>query len=224
LSKQHKELHHPYLLDTEPLYADAAQVVINKYGNGKEYGWDVRSNVIGKAEIKGGEIIVNAYSITLSPEQYLEKRNEVLKDLFPTAKDMPGARDLTSHFKWGCKLPIAVATSSHKSSLELKLTLHKEWFQKDISLIIPGDDPRVKNGKPAPDIYLIAAKELGVMPSECIVFEDAISGVQAAKAAGMTVVAVPDPNLSRTEFQKISDLVIDSLDKFPFEEFGFSSP
>jgi HAD superfamily hydrolase (TIGR01509 family) len=53
--------------------------------------------------------------------------------------------------------------------------------------IITGDHPDIKQGKPAPDIFLAAAKKLNVDPKKCIVFEDSPSGVQAGRAAGMFV-------------------------------------
>jgi beta-phosphoglucomutase-like phosphatase (HAD superfamily) len=83
-----------------------------------------------------------------------------------------------------------------------------------MSTIVCGDDPAVKHGKPAPDIYLEAAHRLGVDPSECLVFEDAMSGVQAAKAAGCRVVAVPDPRMNKTIFEDVADVVLDSLSQF----------
>lgn len=57
----------------------------------------------------------------------------------------------------------------------------------------------MKNGKPAPDPFLRAAELLGVPPAECLVFEDAVAGVQAGKAAGMRTVAVPDLRLWNAE-------------------------
>ncbi len=76
---------------------------------------------------------------------------------------------------------IALASSSNPARIDLflnKLGL-VHYFEK----IVSGDD--VKNGKPAPDCYLLAAKNLGVKPSDCVVIEDATFGVRAAKAAGM---------------------------------------
>ena len=83
--------------------------------------------------------------------------------------------------------------------------------------IVVGDDPAIEKGKPAPDIYLLAAQRLGVDPQECIVFEDGMPGVQAGKAAGCFVVAVPDPRFKddeRQQFEKEADLVLDDLTQF----------
>ena len=65
-----------------------------------------------------------------------------------------------------------------------KRTHHERHLFEHIDVIVTGDDPAVKNGKPAPDIYLEAARRLGVDPAECLVFEDALSGVKSGKAAG----------------------------------------
>ena len=91
--------------------------------------------------------------------------------------------------------------------------------------IVAGDDPAVKNGKPAPDIYLEAARRLGVDPKECLVFEDALSGVRSGKAAGCQVVAIPDSRFSKEEkdkFRNEADQVVDNLWQFNGNPFGLS--
>ena len=65
----------------------------------------------------------------------------------------------------------------------------------------------MKEGKPAPDIFLLAAKRLGVDPAECLVFEDAPTGTEAALAAGMSVVVVPDPNMDHCHYKNASQII-----------------
>ena len=77
----------------------------------------------------------------------------------------------------------------------------------------------MKHGKPAPDIFLLAAKRLGVEPAECLVFEDAPSGTEAAIAAGMSVVVVPHPEMDCNYFKNASQ-IIPSLNDFEPEPWG----
>ena len=89
---------------------------------------------------------------------------------------------------------------------------HTQWFQIFDDVIL-GDDPEISQGKPAPDIFLLAAKRLGVAPENCLVFEDSLAGMKAAKVAGMSVVVVPDPVFARELFQD-ADRVLNSLTEF----------
>mmetsp|Transcript_23586 Transcript_23586/g.54881 ORF Transcript_23586/g.54881 Transcript_23586/m.54881 type:complete len:102 (-) Transcript_23586:1038-1343(-) len=89
-----------------------------------------------------------------------------------------------------------------------------------MKVIVAGDDPSVKVGKPAPDIYIEAAKRLDVDPANCLVFEDALSGAQAGKAAGCFVVAVPDPRMQHSVFDGIADEVLDGLSDFDGSSWG----
>ena len=85
-------------------------------------------------------------------------------------------------------VPMALATSTSEASVAryMGLTGYGSYFDK----IVTGN--RVTNGKPAPDIFLLAAKELGVEPANCLVIEDSPNGVRAGHAAGMRVIMVPD--------------------------------
>ena len=136
-----------------------------------------------------------------------------------------GAAELVDNL-YRRKLPLAIATSSKYESVKLKRQQHEDMFAK-IHHIVATDDPAVTNGKPAPDIYLEAARRINVDPTECIVFEDGLPGVKAGKAAGCFVVVVPDQRLSEAErvtFEQQADLVLDSLSDFDFATVKFSSP
>jgi HAD superfamily hydrolase (TIGR01509 family) len=103
-------------------------------------------------------------------------------------------------------IPRAVATSGHRHYAQLALrTLGvADRFQA----LATGDE--VARGKPAPDIFLLAAERLGVQPTGCLVLEDSHLGVAAAKAAGMRAVAVPNPRIPAAQFSE-ADYVFDSL-------------
>ena len=64
----------------------------------------------------------------------------------------------------------------------MKTVNHQQWL-KLLEIFVLGDDPEIKQGKPAPDIFLLAAKRLGANPSQCLVFEDSLAGMKAAIAA-----------------------------------------
>lgn len=211
------------LLDTEPVYEEASQKVINEFGNGAHYDWDVREKVVGAPEMVGAKVMTEAYQMRLTPEEYLKERNIRLWDGFAVCKPMPGAKEITHKLKHEYGLKVAVATSSWKESFDQKLKSHHEWFKEDVDVCITGDDKRITKGKPDPDIFLVAAKELGVDPSECIVFEDAITGVKAGLATGApVVVGVPYPyfrkqmeELPRDE-SKTKLVILDSLADFDY--------
>ena len=113
---------------------------------------------------------------------------ERVKDkLFRCVPVKKGVHEILDYFKEK-EFRVAVASSSAVSQIEsnLKTAGVREYFSK----IVSGTE--VKQGKPAPDIFLLAAKRIDLEPEECFVFEDSANGIKAGKAAGCITVMVPD--------------------------------
>ena len=203
------------LLDTEGIYTEVTQQIVGEYG--KVFDWSIKKKIIGRRSIQAAEIIVESLDLPISPQDYLDSRKDVLLEKFKDTAALPGAKEMTTHFfKLG--IPQALATSSSSPMFEAKFEKHKKWFSQ-FSQIVRGDDPELKEGKPAPDIFLLAAKRVGVDPAECLVFEDAPTGTEAALAAGMSVVVVPDPNMDHSHYKNATQ-IISSLKDFDPEYWG----
>jgi len=168
------------LVDSEPLSAIAHQRVFKKHGI--DISIDVFRRCIG---MKQKDILVLLHSITgfmlpeaNIPEIWVETKGLLAKQLRPT-KDFPGfIRDL--------KLKRCVASSSsiERIHYSLALTGLAQYFSEATVF----SSSMVKNGKPAPDLFLHAAEKCGVPAARCLVIEDSEYGVQAATAAGMKVI------------------------------------
>ena len=135
-------------------------------------------------------------------------------DLVPARLEaFPGVDTLLSSCR-AAGLLIAVASSADQ--IKVNANLQKIGLpEKFWEAVVWGED--VKNKKPAPDIFLLAADRLGVKPNECTVVEDAVNGVQAAQAAGMRCIAVahtfPVDQLRAADLvrEKISDILLSDL-------------
>ena len=184
------------LLDTEPLYTRATQEIVGEFG--KVFDWSVKGDMIGRSAMDGARYLVSTLDVPLAPEEYLARRKPILERLFAEAQEIPGARAFVEalHERG---IPLAVATSS-EVSLYRRKTAHHAWFRL-FDAVVCGDDPRIGALKPAPDIFLVVAKELGAAPERCLVIEDSLAGVEAALAAGMRVIALPDSHMDRTRYQ-----------------------
>lgn len=118
-------------------------------------------------------------------------------------------------FLEGCKkknIKLGIATSNSRELAENILNVHQ--IRKYFSSILTGSE--IIKGKPAPDIYLAAARELKVNPENCLVFEDIIPGIKAGKNAGMKVCAVEDAYsiAERTQKSALADYYIDDYYDF----------
>ena len=203
------------LLDTESFYTRVSQTIAARYG--KVYDWSLKSRMMGQRAADSAKLFTESLNLPITPEEYLAVRTPMLEELFPQAEPMPGAFRLTQHLHHHA-VPQAVATSSNRRHFELKSSRHRSWFSI-FDCVVIGDDPAVRRGKPAPDMFLLAAERIGTPPAACLVFEDALVGVDAACAAGMPVIAVPDPHLS-PELFGAADQVLRSLDEFDPAAWG----
>lgn len=122
-------------------------------------------------------------------QQILPRIDELLLDLYETrgVPIKPGLFTLLDYLHQN-EHPIGLATSTIRRLAEP--VLQQAGVNSYFRAMVFGD--MVKNGKPAPDIYLLAAEKLNAKPSRCLVLEDSIAGVQAAASAGMRAIMVPD--------------------------------
>ena len=184
------------LLDTEPLYTEAVAGVAARFG--KVYDWTVKAECIGRGTLEAASIIVTALALPLTPLELIRERDRILIGLFATARAIPGAEAFTRAL--GLRgIPMAIATSTEARLYETKAAPHRAWLSS-FDAVVCGDDARVGRPKPAPDIFLAAADSLGAEPSDCVVFEDSPFGMAGALAAGMRVVALPDPAMDRARY------------------------
>ncbi|GDY20615.1 2-deoxyglucose-6-phosphatase [Verrucomicrobiota bacterium] len=173
------------LTDSEPLINQAAVAMF------RELGLPVQPEdflpFVGTGEDRYIGGVAEKYGFPLDGPAAKKRTYEIYLELVPRAlKGFPGAHVLVKNCRLA-DLKVAVASSADLVKIEANLR-QIELDPASWDAIVTGED--VANKKPAPDIFLAAAAKLGVPPAACVVIEDAVNGVQAAKAAGMRCVAV----------------------------------
>jgi hypothetical protein len=183
----------------------------------KEYGVNITFQqyypLIG---MKSADMVLHFLNLDgLKANYALTKKMEYFDELLDIKgiNVFPNTEDVLKFFKEK-SIPLALATSSRKR--KMKRVMLDTGFVNYFDAFVTGEE--VINGKPHPDMFLLAAQRLSVDPSNCLVFEDAINGVIAAKSAGMKCVAVtnthPESDLS------IADLVINNFSQVTEREIS----
>ena len=149
---------------------------------------DLQYDLEGMSFTETAEYFKKRFSLPVSVDEIKQIWQEMAMDAY--SHDVllkPGAREFVLFLKEQ-NIRMAVASSNTYELIDAVLRNHgiRECFDRIITSC------QVKKGKPAPDVYLEAARSLNVPPSRCLVFEDIIPGIQAGKNAGMTVCAVED--------------------------------
>lgn len=216
------------LLDMDGLMIDSDKVISRSYETVlREHGKTPVLNSYGVVHTPGLNATDNwrnlakVYGIDTGIEELADRKNRLHAEYLKRGVNaMPGLLNLLSMFSEH-RIKMAIASSSKRDLVD-QVTRHLKISQYFNAIVAGGE---VSNGKPAPDIFLEAATKLGVNPLECVVLEDAIDGVRAAKAAKMTCIAVPSrANLNNTDFQ-IADIVLPSLEQVSWDVIkNLSSP
>ncbi|MDE2026067.1 MAG: HAD family phosphatase [Patescibacteria group bacterium] len=200
------------IIETESLQSKAYEQIIREYG--KEPIFE-DNGLVHKVGLRGDDAwktVLNKHDLTGDIEQLRSRKRELYleilkKNLIP----MPGLRSLLSILSEK-KIPMSLATGTIRQIATYVLT------ELDIldyfSVLVTGDE--VKKGKPDPETFMLASKRLHVIPSECLVFEDAQPGVTAAKLLGMCVIAVPTSYTKKDNFSQ-ADKVVKSLESVNWE-------
>ena len=198
------------LVDTEPFYSEATQVVLEPYG--KKFTNDFKRKIMGGDGLTSASMTVKEFDLEMTPQEFLERREAHLRVLFPKAIEIQGA----SEYLWKLKeagIRMGLATSSSKALCEIKIG-HRIW--SDIfECKVHGDDSELLKSKPAPDIFILCAQRMDVDPKDVIVFEDSKNGIEAAKGAGMTVVGIRNEFMSDADL-KNADFLVDNYTDIEF--------
>lgn len=183
-------------------------------GFGIEAPKDLQKEIGGRSFVETAIYFKERFSIPDSIEKIGDDWNRMAFDKY--THEVP-LKDGAFDFLKLCKekgIKLGIASSNSTELIEQVLSSHdiRDKFQS----IKSGTE--VHKGKPAPDIYLLVAKELGVDPKKCLVFEDLVDGIKAARNAGMTVVAVSDDYSRHSD-----DLKKELSDQYIEDYWGFVS-
>jgi HAD superfamily hydrolase (TIGR01509 family) len=174
------------LLDTEVIYIEAMQQAARSLG--REMALDFCHSMVGVPAQECSAMIAAYYGDGFSIEEFRGRFYELLRGLLDAGIPLkPGVHELLD-FLADRGLPLAVATSSERRTAERHLA--KAGIFDRFSALATRDD--VGRPKPHPDIYLEAARRLGIAPERCLAFEDSNIGLEAAHAAGTMAFMVPD--------------------------------
>ena len=173
------------LVDSMPAHFKAWCAALAEHGKGVVFPEDVFYAMGGRPTRDIVAIINGEQGLSLNPDRVASaKKRHFLKSL-DSLELIPSIASIAEEYRG--RGPMAVASGGSREVVEKTLqTLGiSDWFDEVVT------SSEVSRGKPAPDIFLEAAKRLGVAPADCVVFEAARAGIEGARKAGMEVVAVP---------------------------------
>jgi pseudouridine 5'-phosphatase len=192
------------IVNSEDVYEQADVEVLRR--RGKVYNDDLRSQMMGRPTAESLRKMIDWHALEDSVELLDAERSQLRDKLLAASlAPMPGLLDLLAALE-AAHVPKAIATSGHRSyaaDVLGRLDLHARF-----EFVLTSED--VLHGKPAPDVYQLAAQRLGLAPPQTMVLEDSENGCQAGVAAGAFTVAVPNRHTRSHNFAGVQ-FVADTL-------------
>jgi len=193
------------LVQTEEVWDEVREALARERGG--RYDAEAQRAMMGMSSLEWSRFMHDELGIPESPE---EISAEVVRRMEARYRErlplIAGAREAVE--RMAARWPLGLASSSNRPLIDAVLELAglREHFRATVS------SEEVPRGKPAPDVYLEAAGRLGVDPELCAAIEDSQSGIRSAKAAGMAVVAIPNPSFPPGDDALAeADVVLESL-------------
>ncbi len=198
------------IVNSTPYHEKAWKLFLKRYGYNLSES-EFKHHVNGKINF---DIIKHFFPKASKKEieSYGDKKEKMYREIIN--KEMISPEGLLKFIFMLAKRGIAMAIGTSAPPQNVNFVLKKLHLRKYFPIII--DASQIKKGKPNPEIYLKVAKKRGYPPSKCIVIEDAILGIQAAKNAKMRVIAIT--TTQRREELKEADMVIDSFSELSYEK------
>src|SRR5262245_23502184 len=196
------------LVDTEHLWDEVREALTEEWGG--RYTPEAQEAMMGMSSVEWSRYLHEAVGLREPPDVInAEVVRRMLARYETELPIVPGAVEAVRRAA-AAGLRLAVASSSNRELIDAVLERLGLTELFDVTL----SSEEVERGKPAPDVYLEAARRLGVEPGRCVAIEDSASGIRAAHAAGMRVVAYPNRHYPpAAEVLALADAVVATLDE-----------
>ena len=195
------------LLDSEQVWDEVREELVKERGG--RWHEQAQTEMMGMSSVEWSRYMHDELDLPEPPEEIsaevVRRLDEVYRKRLPL---IDGAREAVERL--AARWPLGLASSSNREVIDLVLDLSglARYFRVTVS------SEEVPRGKPAPDVYLEAARGLGVPPERCAAVEDSHNGIRSAKAAGMRVIAIPNQHYPPgEEALALADVTLGSLEE-----------
>jgi HAD superfamily hydrolase (TIGR01509 family) len=202
------------LVDSEAVWDEVRRRFVEE--NGGHWHDDAQRDMMGMSSVEWSRYVHDRLGVPMEPEQISVAVADLVADLYREDLPLlPGA--VESVRALAAEWPLGLATSSNRHVIDL--VLDQAGIAADFRATVSSEE--VGAGKPAPDVYLEAARRLDVDPSTCVAIEDSTNGIRSAHAAAMTVIAVPNKDFPpEPDALALASLVLDSLEELEPERIS----